>query len=83
MPKVTIYTKDNCPYCVRAERLFKSLQVPFEEINLEHQPELRDQLSRRYQWRTVPMILVGDRFLGGYDDVSAMHRRGELTPLLK
>lgn len=83
MPKVTIYTKDNCPYCVRAKRLFTSLQVPFEEINLEHQPELREELSRKYRWRTVPMIVAGDRFLGGYDDVSEMHRNGELTPLFK
>ncbi len=82
MPKVVIYTKDVCPYCVRAKNLFKSLRVPFEEINLEHDPETRAELSRKYNWRTVPMILVGDRFLGGCDDALELHRSGELAKLL-
>jgi glutaredoxin 3 len=80
--KVVIYTKDACPYCVRAKNLFTSLRVPFEEINLEHEPEQRAALSRRYNWRTVPMILVGDRFLGGCDDTMELHRSGELARIL-
>jgi glutaredoxin 3 len=82
VPKVVIYTKNVCPYCVRAKALFTKLKVAFEEINLEHRPDLRRELSERYNWRTVPMILVGDRFLGGYDDVRELHGRGQLTPLL-
>lgn len=82
MPKVVIYTKDACPYCVRAKNLFQSLHVPFEEINLEHDPEARAELGRKYNWRTVPMILVGDRFLGGCDDAMELHRSGELKKLL-
>jgi len=82
VPKVTIYTKNVCPYCDRAKNLFKSLGVPYEEINLEEQPELKMELSRKYNWRTVPMILVGERFLGGFDDVNELHRAGGLRPLL-
>lgn len=82
MANVTIYTTSVCPYCVRAKNLFKSLNVPYTEVNLEGDPALRQALSAKYKWRTVPMIVVGDRFLGGYDDVSELHRRGELTPLL-
>ena len=83
MTNVTIYTTSVCPYCIRAKNLFKSLNVPYTEVNLENDPTLRQQLSVKYKWRTVPMIVVGERFLGGYDDVSELHRRGELTPLLQ
>ena len=65
MANVIIYTKDFCPYCVRAKALFKSLGVAFEEINIEGNPELKDELSRKHHWRTVPMIFVGDRFCFG------------------
>ena len=82
MSKVTIYTTSVCPNCIRAKNLFKSLNVPFEEVNLENDPQLRSELTEKYKWRTVPMIVVGDRFLGGYDDVSEMHRNGQLQPLL-
>jgi glutaredoxin 3 len=82
VPKAIIYTKDNCPYCVRAKNLFKSLGAEFEEINLEHEPEKRHELSQKYQWRTIPMIVVGDQFLGGFDDTYELHREGKLRPLL-
>ena len=82
MSNVTIYTTSVCPYCIRAKNLFKSLNVPFEEVNLENDPALRQHLSAKYKWRTVPMIVVGERFLGGFDDVNELHRRGELKPLL-
>ncbi len=83
MRSVTIYTKDWCSYCVRAKALFKSLGADFSEINLENDPEQRQAVSDRYHWRTMPMIVVGDQFLGGFDDVVALHRKGQLVPLLQ
>jgi len=82
MSQVKIYTTSVCPYCIRAKNLFKSLNVPFEEVSLERNPGLRQQLSEQHNWRTVPMIFVGDQFLGGFDDVNALHRAGKLTPML-
>lgn len=82
MANLTLYTTSICPYCVRAKNLFGKLGLPFDEVNLEGKPELRHELSERYKWRTVPMIVAGDRFLGGYDDVSELHAKGELLPLL-
>lgn len=83
MQPVIIYTKDVCPYCDRAKNLFRALKVPFEEINLEHDHARRDELSRKFHWRTIPMIVVGGQFVGGFDDVNELHRKGKLRPMLE
>lgn len=82
MSQVRIYTTSNCPYCVRAKSLFKRLDVPFEEIDLEGNAALRAKLSAENNWRTVPMIFIGERFVGGFDDLNELHRSGELSGLL-
>jgi glutaredoxin 3 len=82
--KVRVYTTNVCPYCVAAKRLLKELGVDFEEINLENQHELRMKLSQENGgWRTVPMIFVGDRFIGGFTDMKAVHDRGALLPMIR
>lgn len=84
MTDVKVYTTKICPYCVAAKGLLTRLGVPFEEISLEDKPELRMKLSQENNgWRTVPMIFAGERFLGGFDDINALHRKGELLPILK
>ncbi len=62
-----------------AKQLFTSLKVPFEEKNLAADAAEAEALSEKYNWRTVPMIFIGDEFVGGYDDVVALHQRGELV----
>ena len=80
---VKIYTTTICPYCHSAKRLFKSLGVPFEEISLEGNHEERMRLSEANGgWRTVPMIFVGDRFIGGFDDAKKLNDRGQLLPMI-
>lgn len=78
MKQVKIYTSPGCAYCMLAKQLFTSLEVPFEEKNLAADPAAAEALSEEYNWRTVPMIFIGDEFVGGYDDVAAMQQRGEL-----
>lgn len=83
MNTVIIYTTTICPYCDAAKRLFKSLGVPYEEISLDGNHEERQRLSEANGgWRTVPMIFVGNKFLGGFTDVKALHDRGEFLPLV-
>lgn len=65
-----------------AKQLFTSLKVPFEEKNLAADPAEAEVLSEKYNWRTVPMIFIGDEFVGGYDDIADLHQRGELTAKL-
>ena len=80
---VTIYRTSYCAYCVMAKRLFDRLQVAYTEVSLDDKDELRQELSRKYNWQTVPMIMVGDKFVGGYSDVAALERSGELGRLLR
>lgn len=65
-----------------AKCLFQSLDVPFEEVDISDNDEKREELFTKYNWRTVPAIFIGDEFIGGYDDVSRLHARGEFLPKL-
>ena len=79
---VVIYRTRICPYCVMAAQLFDRKGVAYEEIYLDGKPAERAALSQRTSWRTVPQIFIGDRFVGGFDDVARLDRRGELDLLL-
>ena len=83
MKKVTMYTKPICPYCDKAKELLDSLGIAYEEIDVIDNPELREEAIKKYQWMTVPLILAGDELLGGFDDVDALHEKGELLPKLQ
>ena len=81
MQKIRVYTTTICPYCISTKRLLKQLKLEFEEISLENDPGLRAKLAAENGgWRTVPMIFVGSEFIGGYDDLNGLHKRGELLP---
>jgi glutaredoxin 3 len=82
MKTVTIYSTPNCPYCLRAKALLSSLGVAFEVVDLSESETLRDEVQKKYQWMTVPMIVVGDEFIGGYDDMAKLHAEGKLLPKL-
>jgi glutaredoxin 3 len=82
MAMVTIYRTRFCPYCVAAARLFRAKGVDYQEIALDGKDAEREALQARTQWRTVPQIFIGDRFVGGYTDVAALDRSGELDRLL-
>lgn len=80
---VTIYRTRICPYCVMAARLFDHKGIDYEEIYLDGKPAERAALSARTNWRTVPQIFIGERFVGGYDDVARLDRQGKLDELLQ
>lgn len=83
MPAITVYTTRVCPYCVQAKRLLTTLSLPFKEIGLDEDVELRQRLSSENGgWRTVPMIFIGDTFVGGYDDLKKLHDSGRLLPMV-
>ena len=82
-PKVTVYTKQNCPFCVRAKRLLEKKGVAFEEISVEGRDELRTWLVEQTGQMTVPQIFAGERSLGGFSDVDALDREGKLDPILR
>ena len=80
---VRVYTKKNCPYCVRAKALLTKKGVAFEEVDVETDDALRTWLVETTGQRTVPQIFVGDRPLGGFTDVEALDRKGELDAILR
>ena len=83
MPKVVMYSTGVCPFCTMAERLLKSKGVAeIEKIRVDLEPKKREEMMQRTGRRTVPQIYVGDRHVGGYDDLAALDRAGFLDPLL-
>lgn len=77
--KVTIYSKDYCPYCDRAKEYFSSRGIAFEEIDVTRDAQAYAELKARTHHMTVPQIFIGDEFVGGYTDMIDKIRRGELT----
>lgn len=82
MPKITMYTRDLCPYCSMAQRLLASKGAEWDEINIESGAGLRDEMVERTGRMTVPQIFIGESHVGGFDDLAALERAGELDPLL-
>lgn len=80
---VAIYTRDWRSYCWRAKRLLKRKGYAFEEINMTSNPEGRARLARITGRDTVLQVFVEDRPIGGFDDVKALNRSGELDRLLR
>ena len=83
MARVLMYSTAVCPFCLMAERLLKSKGVAeIEKIRVDLEPERRTEMMQRTGRRTVPQIYVGERHVGGYDDLAALDRAGGLDPLL-
>jgi glutaredoxin 3 len=81
-PAILMYSTPWCPYCDRARALLTRKGVPFQEIDVEAQPEQRMEMIRRSGRRTVPQIFIGERHIGGSDDMHELDAAGGLDPLL-
>ncbi|MFM5916920.1 MAG: glutaredoxin 3 [Novosphingobium sp.] len=82
-PKVEIYTKWGCPYCVRAKALLDSKGVAYEEYDVTMGgPKKAEMVERVPGARTVPQILIGGQPVGGSDDLAALESAGKLDALL-
>lgn len=81
---VTLYTKPTCPYCIRAKQLLTNKGVNFHEINfLRISDEERSELAQKTKnYRTVPQIFIGEKFIGGCDDLTKLEQTGELDAML-
>ncbi|HHJ13247.1 MAG TPA: glutaredoxin 3 [Gammaproteobacteria bacterium] len=82
MSEVVMYCTRFCPYCISAERLLNAKGVRFRKIPVESGDMWKEmeQLTGR---NTVPQIFIGEHHVGGYDDLAALERAGELDPLLE
>jgi len=83
VPKIEIYTSDLCPFCARAKNLLNNKGATFTEFNVDMNPALRIEMTKRAQGRTsVPQIFFDGNLIGGSDDLAALEVSGELEALL-
>ena len=82
MAQVRIYTTSYCPYCRAAKALLRKKAVPFEEIDVTDDPQLRAEMEKLSQRMTVPQIFIDGKPIGGYDDAQELDASGELDQLL-
>jgi glutaredoxin 3 len=81
--RVLIYLTAYCSYCQAALRLLERKGVTdIERIRVDLEPERRAEMTQRAGRRTVPQIWIGDRHIGGFDELAALERAGELDALL-
>lgn len=84
MTGVSMYCTAVCPYCQLAEQLLRAKGVAaIEKIRVDLDPARRAEMMKRTGRRTVPQIYIGDRHIGGYDNLAALDAAGGLEPLLK
>jgi len=83
MPHITMYTTATCPYCINAERLLRSKGVEnIDKVRVDLDPQRRAEMMQKSGRRTVPQIWIGERHVGGFDDLRALDVAGKLDPLL-
>lgn len=84
MNRVTMYTTEVCPFCVRAKALLARRGVTdIDEIRIDRDPEARQRMMQITGRRTVPQIFVGQTHVGGCDDLFELDQAGGLMPLLQ
>jgi len=81
--QVLMYCTAACPFCQSAERLLEQKGARVEKVRIDLEPGRRDEMMQKSGRRTVPQIWIGERHVGGCDDLYALDREGGLDPLLK
>ncbi len=82
-PAITLYVASWCPYCQRAKHLLTQKGLVFSEIDVDADAKIRAQMAERSGRRSVPQIFIGERHVGGCDDLIALEGSGELDRLLQ
>ena len=79
---VTLYTTKFCPYCIRARNFLQDKGIAYQDIAVDHDPQLRREMMQRSGRNTVPQIWIGEQHIGGCDDMLLLERQGRLNELL-
>ena len=83
MSNVVIYTTTYCPYCSAAKALLDSKGVKFKEIDVTKDPAAKRRIMEETAWKTVPIILINEKLIGGYDQLRGLEREGKLDEILR
>jgi len=65
--KVTIYTTNICPWCIKAKEFFKENKISYAEKNVQENPKLANELLEKSGQMGVPVIIIGDSVLIGFN----------------
>jgi glutaredoxin 3 len=79
---ILIYSSPFCGYCAAAKSLLTAKNVQYEEIDVLAEPDRRREMIERSGRRTVPQIFIGEKHIGGFDDLRSLDAAGGLDPLL-
>ncbi len=82
MAKVVVYSTGNCPYCVQAKVLLEKKNIPYQEIRIDLDDQKKEEMISLSGRQTVPQIFINDKPIGGFDDLWALEKKGELDQLL-
>jgi glutaredoxin 3 len=83
MAKVKLFTKSYCPFCHHALGLLKELNADFENIEVDNGNEEWDKMKEKTGHFTVPMIFIGDEFIGGFSELEDLRKSEKLSDKLK
>ncbi len=82
MKQILVYSKEICPYCVRAKSLLQRKGATFTEIKITDEETKNEMMKKSGGRMTVPQIFIGDFHVGGCDDLYALEAAGKLDELL-
>jgi glutaredoxin 3 len=84
MKPVIVYTTSPCPYCRQAKALLQQRNIPFEEVTIPYEDEegWKQAAVRSGGMKTMPQIFIDGKIVGGYTELAALDRSGELAKLL-
>lgn len=80
--EIKMYSTRFCPYCMRARSLLDGKKVDYEDIAVDGLPDVRREMIELSGQHTVPQIWIGERHVGGFDDLYLLERQGQLDKLL-
>lgn len=84
MARVTVYSTGTCPICVKAKAALQKWNIPFDEVRIDLDREkLRDFSRATNGARTVPQIVIDDKCIGGFSELTELHMDGELDDLMQ
>lgn len=84
MTRVKMYSTDNCPFCVKAKRLLSRLNIAYEEVRVDRDPDALKEFARATRGaRTVPQIIIDGQCIGGFVELTELHMDGKLDILVE
>ncbi len=83
MKNIVMYTGPLCNFCDAAKRLFSRNNIKFQEIDISSKDSLRDEMIKKSNGKmTIPQIFFGNKHIGGYMELRALEKTGELKKLI-